>query len=127
MLFAIMCATTLSAQKLIEAVEAQNYEQVEAYLKGGEKVNKPNKDGQFPLWNAVWNRDIKMVDLLLKNGADAKQQFKGKDSHSSCLEIAAQEGLVEISKLLVEAGADVHERGFRGHTPLRVAARNGRV
>ena len=47
----------VSAQKLLQAVEAKNYEQVELYLKKGEKVNKPTKEGHFPLWNAVWNHD----------------------------------------------------------------------
>lgn len=109
------------------AVEAKDYEQVQLYLQEGENVNKPNKKGQFPLWNAVWNGDTKMVELLLANGADPKQKFKGKEAQLSCLEIAAQEGLLEIAQLLVNAGADLNERGFRGHTPLRIAARNGRT
>ena len=108
-------------------MEAKDYAAVEQYIKDGEKLTKTNKTGQFPLWVAVWNHDSKMVDLLLKNDADATQKFKGKESSSSCLEIAAQEGLLEISKLLVDAGADPDARGFVGHTPLRVAARNGHV
>jgi ankyrin repeat protein len=87
LLLFLIFSLSLSAQKLIEVTEAKNYEAVEQYIKDGEKVNKPNKQGQFPLWVAVWNQDTKMVELLLKNGADAKQKFKGKDGKFSCLEI----------------------------------------
>jgi ankyrin repeat protein len=126
-LFLLTISPFVSAQKLVEAVEAKNYEQVEQYLKNGEKVNKPNKKGHFPLWDAVWNSDSKMVELLLNNGANAKQKFKSKDAEIACLEIAAQEGLLDIATLLVNAGADVHEKSAHGHTPLRIAARNGRT
>jgi ankyrin repeat protein len=125
--FQLLLTPLLFSQKLIEAVEAKNYDQVQQHLKNGENVNKTNDQGQFPLWNAVWNEDTKMVALLLKGGADPKQTFKGKEAQSTCLEIAAQEGFLDIVKLLVSAGADIHHRGFRGHTPLRVAARNGRT
>ena len=117
----------LSAQKLLDAVEAKNYQEVEQLISSGEKVNKPDKEGQFALWKAVWNQDIKMVNLLLKNGADAKQQFNGEKAKIACLQIAAQEGLVEITKLLVDAGADVHLKGSGAHTPLRIASRNGHI
>ena len=127
LLFLLTASPFLSAQKLIEAVEAKNYEAVKQYIKEGEKINEPTKDGQFALWAAVWNHDKMMVELLLKNGADAKQKFKGKDADIACLEISAQEGLLDITQLLVNAGADIHERSVHGHTPLRIAARNGRV
>lgn len=127
LLYFISTSLFLTAQKLIDAVEAKDYKAVEEYIKGGEKVNKPNKKGHFPLWNAVWNQDTQMVKLLLNNGADPKQKFKGKESSIACLEIAAQEGLLEIARLLVNANADIHEMSFRGHTPLRIAARNGRI
>lgn len=118
----------LSAQNLIPAIEAKNYASVEQQLQSGAKVNKPIKGGQFPLWNAVWNNDAGMVKLLLKYGADPNQEFKNKDGKKiTCLDIAAQEGLLGIVRLLVEGGAGVDVKSVGGHTPLRVAARNGRT
>ena len=117
----------LSAQKLIEAVDAKDYTTVEECLKNGDKVNKTNKKNSFPLWIAVWNNDSRMVDLLLKNGADPNQKFKGKDAQIACLEIAAQEGFLEIAQLLVSANADINVKGVEGFTPLRIAAGNGRL
>ncbi|MDF2192938.1 ankyrin repeat domain-containing protein [Paraflavitalea sp. CAU 1676] len=124
---AIGLSSMTNAQNLLEAVEAKDYVKTEQLLKEGAKVNKANKDGQFALWKAVWNDDEKMVELLLKNNADAKQLFKGKDGSFSCLSIASQEGFLNIAKLLVDAGADPNEKNFRGHSPLRIAARNGRT
>jgi uncharacterized protein len=116
----------ISAQTLVDAVHARNYDAVTQYIKDGQKVNKAIKTGHFPLWSAIWNHDTKMVELLLRNGADAKQKFKGKDARIGLLEISAQEGLLEITELLVNAGADIHEKDAHGQTPLRIAARNGR-
>jgi len=122
----LLLTPALHAQKLLAAVEAKNYADVEQAIKVGENVNTPRGDGQFPLWNAIWNHDTKMVDLLLKNGANAKQKFKG-ETEATLLEVAAQEGLLDIIKLLVASGADADERSTHGQTPLRTAARNGRT
>lgn len=119
-------ASMVSAQKLLQAVEAKDYKSTEQAIKAGEDVNAPNQEGQFPLWNATWHGDAKMVELLLKNGANAKQKFRG-EQEIGLLEVSSQEGHLEITDLLAKAGADVNERSFRGQTPLRIAARNGHV
>ena len=117
----------LLAQKLLEAVEAKNYAAAEHCIKAGEKVNKTDKEGQFPLWKAVWNNDTTMAELLIKNGADVNQKFKGKEAKIACVDIAAQEGNLEIAKLLVDGGADVNGKNFRGHSSLRIACRNSHL
>ena len=123
--FQLLLTPLLFSQRLIEAVEAKNYEGVQQHLKNGEDVNKTNDKGQFPLWNAVWNEDTKMVALLLKGGADPKQTFKGKDAQSTCLEIAAQEGFLDIVKLLVESGANINIQDKEGDFALGEAAKGG--
>lgn len=127
-LLAFCLLQVASAQNLIPAIEAKNYGEVERLLQSGAKVNKPIKSGHFPLWNAVWNKDTAMVKLLLKYGADANGAFKAKDGQKiTCLDIACQEGLDAIVRILVEGGAGVNIKSVGGHTPLRVAARNGRT
>jgi uncharacterized protein len=124
----LVCATlssTLIAQDLYEAVSEKNYDKVESILKSGGKVNKANKKGSFPLWIAVWNDDSAMVKLLLANGADARQRFSKGEGKSSCLEIASQNGATAIVRILVEAGVDINEKGYVGHTAFRIASRNG--
>ena len=122
----LLAVSTLTAQKLLQAVEAKNYGAAEKALKEGENVNTPTAEGQFPLWNAIWLGDTKMVELLLNHGADAKQKFKGENL-INLLEVSSQEGHLEITRLLVKGGADVNERSSHGQTPLRIAARNGHV
>jgi ankyrin repeat protein len=130
-LFAALTLALISqlvhAQKLLEAVDASDYAQVEQLIKDGEKVNKPNKQGQFALWNAAWTHDPKMVALLIKNGADAKQLFKAKQGEIGLLEIATQEGPLEVVQLLSDAGADINLKSAHGQTPLRIASRNGHL
>jgi ankyrin repeat protein len=125
--FLVAFSTSANAQNIIDAVENKDYEAVDRLLKAGVDVNVTNQEGHFPLWDAVWNGDTKMVQLLLKNKANAEQKFIGKESKIACLEIAAQEGHFEIVKMLVNAGSEIDERSFRGHTPLRIATRNGHV
>ena len=127
-LLALCLLQAVHAQNLITAIEAKDYASVEGQLQSGAKVNKPVKSGQFPLWVAVWNNDTAMVKLLLKYGADVNQGFKAKDGQKiTCLDIACQEGLEAVVRLLVEGGAGVDIKSVGGHTPLRVAARNGRT
>jgi hypothetical protein len=45
----LMFSTIISAQKLLEAVEAKNHKAAEQYIKEGENLNTPNAEGQFPL------------------------------------------------------------------------------
>jgi ankyrin repeat protein len=122
-----MLLNILNAQDLNTAVEERNYEQVESLLTSGAKINKTNKKGQFPLWIAVWNEDTAMVKLLISKGVDVSQRFKNKEITSSCLEIACQNGLMAIVRMLVESGAPVNEKGYVGHSALRIASRNGRL
>lgn len=122
---ALFVHTVVSAQQFLEAVDTKNYKAVEAAIRSGENVNATNDRGMFALWLAVWNQDPKMVEILLKNGGNANQTFKGPQGEMDLLGVATQEGPLETVKLLVNAGEDVNKRDAHGYTPLRTAARNG--
>jgi ankyrin repeat protein len=61
--------------------------------------------------------DPALVSELLERGADLQA--------AQALLCAANFGRTEIAKCLIEAGADVNERGARGNTPLINAAAQG--
>jgi ankyrin repeat protein len=123
-LFTLLLHVYASAQDLLRAVDGKDYKAVEVAIKAGENVNAANEKGMFPLWLAVWNQDARMVDLLLRNGANAKQTFKG-EAEIALLDVATQEGPLDVVQLLVKAGADYNKPDSHGQTPLRTAARNG--
>lgn len=105
-------------------MEKGDYNRTQELIKKGQKVNKYNIDGLFPLWRAVTNNDTAIVELLLKHGANPNQGVK-KTGNAKPLDMACQEGLLDVIKILVKYGADVNDKGFRGQTPIRTAARNG--
>ena len=55
--------------------------------------------------------------MLLEQGADI---HKARNSGSTPLFIASQNGHVEVVRMLVEQGADIH-LSWRGQTPLQTA------
>ena len=88
-------------QELIEKDPRKNL-----YQKGHPKllVNTPNIKGETPLHLAIKNNSIKIVKLLLENGADPKLssfQEKGKEECETNLAVAARWNFVDLLKLLL--------------------------
>ncbi|KAM4611597.1 ankyrin repeat domain-containing protein 53 [Polymixia lowei] len=59
------------------------------------------------------------LKYLLEHGADVNAS--ATDSGQTALHLAAAQGLLECSEILVRAGADVHAQDSRGHKPLDLA------
>jgi ankyrin repeat protein len=57
------------SQKLTNAVIEGNFDKVQEIIKNGGNVNEHSSALCFPLLNAVYHKNLQMVDLLLKNGA----------------------------------------------------------
>jgi ankyrin repeat protein len=62
--------------------------------------------------------NLKDVQQYLDEGGDPNHRA---DSGHTLLHIAADNGEIEIMRLLVAHGADVNARGYRGYTPLHMA------
>jgi len=73
-----------------------------ALLEAGADVNLANKDGQTPLFYAIYSGDTEMVQLLLEAGADVTVKMKDGET---VLQRAQKEEYNEIIKLLKAAGA----------------------
>ena len=94
-------------------------------------INRQDKYNNTPLWYAVANKYVKMVEILLNRGAKEKinakcggkiKKFKSLNEQKTVLHKACENGNVEIVKLLLENGADfrIHDKDLR--TPLAYAS-----
>ena len=83
--------------------------------------------GQTLLAAAARGNSKKIVLALLKAGAKAEVNARFGVRNESALHISAGQGAEEVSRVLVEAGADPNIRcdGFYSHTPLHEAAEAG--
>ena len=119
-------------QALFAAVYEGNHKAVQELLSAGADANVANNDGTPALFIAALQNDFESARLLVKYGADVKRESKlGR----TALHVAAStEGAWRITKLLLDAGADVnvHDKlegipmipvGSGGATPLIEAAK----
>jgi ankyrin repeat protein len=123
----LLVSSSLFSQKLYRAVESNDYAEAENLLKAGAKVNAYAKNGLLPLWRASADNRPELVRLLIQYGAEVDRRIKVSPGGGSSLEMACQEGHLEVVQILVDNGANVNDRGFLGFTPIRVAARNGHL
>jgi ankyrin repeat protein len=79
-------------------------------------------DGSTPLHTAVRENDLKMVDTLLKRGADVKAATR---YGVTPMAIAAMNGNAAMLRRLLDAGADPDTATPGGETALMTAARTG--
>lgn len=85
------------------------YKAVEMLLKAGANPNDAAKMGKdiylYPLTNAVRLNNPTVVKLLLQYKANPNDKEGPKAGHSSALDLAKQQKLVEIEQILRKAGA----------------------
>ena len=102
-----------------------NAEIVELLLKAGADPNAALPGGETPLMTASRVGSLASVKALLSRGAtvDRKDDRRGQ----TALMWAAAEGHARVVEMLIEVGADLHNRLTSGFTPLLFAVREGRT
>ena len=92
-------------------------------LDGG--ATTPNSDFDWPSLHVVlrgiydFEQDrINVVRLLLEHGADVHAQDK---VHATPLQLASCNGMVEIARILLDAGATTNSKSLLGRSPLHAA------
>jgi len=91
-----------------------------------ELVNAYSEDGFQPLGLAAYFGKTEAVKYLIKAGAELNSPSKNSLGVTP-LQSAVAGGHLEITRLLLEAGASPNVRERSGHTPLHTAAQNGDV
>ena len=91
-----------------------------------ELVNAYSEDGYQPLGLAAYFGHEKVVEYLIKAGAEVNSPSKNALGVTP-LQSAVAGGHLEITRLLLTAGASPNVREGGGYTPLHTAAYNGDV
>ena len=91
-----------------------------------ELVNAYSEDGYQPIGLAAYFGQEQVVEYLIKAGAEVNSPSKNSLGVTP-LQSAVAGGHLEITRLLLTAGASPNVREGGGYTPLHTAAHNGDV
>lgn len=114
---------TENVSTLCKAVQLEEYDKVKALIEKGVEINTNKCDGYTPLILAITNNDIRMIKLLVSQGADVNM-LEIKEGGIP-LTWAVSKGNLDIVKYLVISKAEVNKPNRDGHTALMWAAENG--
>ena len=106
---------------LHRAVANRDADLVTALLEAGAGPEEPDEDGWLPLHRATLKRTPTIIRLLIARGASVDGPTLDASAHTA-LQLAALDGDVEMSALLLAEGAHVEGRDARGRTALHAAA-----
>ena len=108
-----------SRTPLIVAAFRRQQAAAQALLRLGANPNARDGDGYDVLTIAAINHDVEMLKLALTGGANARAVV-GRDDGSALIS-AAQLGLADIVRALIEANADIDHVNGRGWTAMITA------
>ncbi len=99
---------------------------IEMLLANGADSNYNTLEGDTPLLLATAADNIAIIKLLLESGAtpNTNNPNIAIENKTTPLHEAAQNGLIEIATLLLNAGADINARNQHNQTPLHLAVDN---
>ncbi|XP_052077391.1 uncharacterized protein LOC127715391 isoform X2 [Mytilus californianus] len=86
-------------------------------------INKKNKRGETPLHIACKNRHVRIVECLIKGGAD--RDIKDKDKKTA-LHYGCETGDINIVRLLTRNDViSINEKDAKGMAPIHIACEKG--
>ena len=108
--------TLESHSPLHSTVINNDYDGLKRQLSIGGDVNALDAMKHTALWYAIFLDNEKMVEYLIKHGANIK--LIDQQSGDTAMHTAASYNRVEILKLLLANGGDVHIKNNAGYSPL---------
>ena len=107
--------------QLVKAVQAGEIAEVKRLLAKGLSPNQLPPDGtETAVWEALYARRPDVMRVLAEAGADLDAGYP-----NTPLEVASEWGHVELTRALIDGGADVNRPTLSGQTPLRAALVKG--
>jgi ankyrin repeat protein len=101
---------------LMKAVESKHTGIAESLLNYGVKINEQEKRGNTALHQAVSKKDEKMVKRLLEE-PKTNPNIQNKDGWTPLI-LSAEYGYPEITKELINCGADLYQETIHGYNAL---------
>jgi ankyrin repeat protein len=83
-------------------------------LDHGANANVVDKDGNSPLWHAILNRNVDLVELLVQHGANVNALDRQGQPPLARVNSPSSEEDRQIRDLLIKAGADPEFARRRG-------------
>ncbi|KAK3238046.1 hypothetical protein CYMTET_51916 [Cymbomonas tetramitiformis] len=134
---------------LHEAAQRGHLEVINALMGVGADVNLENRKGRTPLQEAARGGHLEVIKALVQAGCDIRTLSESEmhiamsravadgdvsmvealltaESSQAPLMIALDRGLLDVARLLLEAGADANVLNQDGFTPLIAAAEEGK-
>eukprot|EP00300_Choanocystis_sp_HF-7_P016698 c19498_g1_i5.p1 GENE.c19498_g1_i5~~c19498_g1_i5.p1 ORF type:complete len:308 (+),score=68.52 c19498_g1_i5:41-964(+) len=104
------------------AADVNDYAIVEFLLQNGARAER-TEDLWTPAFDAVWNKNTKMLNLLIEHGVDL--EFRNQIGETVLFDAARKD--LDTMACLLEHGVDINPRNEEGQTPLISAASEGEV
>ncbi len=106
---------------LMQAVKSNNFPLVLELIEANKKsINESDASGNWPLIIAAYMGHTKILELLLKNGAQLS--VLDPSMNATALHAAAYAGRSKSAKLLIEYGIEIDKQGpVNGYTALHDA------
>jgi len=108
---------SLEVNKMFEALEVNDIETIRQQLARGCDVNAKNETGETPLHVS---RNKAIVKMLILQGANvnAVDEYNMTPIFTKNL---------DLSRILIEAGANINQRSYKGNTPLMFYSYSGYI
>ncbi|ESO83552.1 hypothetical protein LOTGIDRAFT_222617 [Lottia gigantea] len=107
--------------KLFDKLLKGTFEEIQCLLKEKDvRVDCLDKTGMTPLQHAAFRGKKELCELFLAHGADVNSNYH--DNNYSTLMFAALSGNVEVTRMMLQAGANIHQINSVNKTATQMAA-----